>query len=133
MSPAERHTRIIELINELKTRSEEGNIIIVEGQKDKQTLEELGIHGDIQLATRNPLYILTEQLSQTKQEIIILTDWDRAGEKLAKQLTRHLQHFGTTPNTHIHHTLAGLVKKDIKDVEALGRYLHRLKHKTRHH
>jgi 5S rRNA maturation endonuclease (ribonuclease M5) len=127
MDKAERLERVIEVIEELKLRSLEGVVIVVEGRKDKRALRELGIRGTILLATRDSLFVFSEELSRLNREIIILTDWDRAGLRLARKLSAHLVSFGVVPDMRFHHLLSSLVRKEIKDVEGLCGYLHRLK------
>jgi 5S rRNA maturation endonuclease (ribonuclease M5) len=66
--------------------------IIVEGQKDKKSLESLGLKNIFTLS-KKPIFEIAEEISKTADEIIILTDFDKEGKKLygkiSKELTRN--------------------------------------------
>jgi len=64
--------------------------VIVEGKKDVIALKKHGINKIIKLTTK-PLYKLIEEISNTYNEVIILTDLDKEGKKLYKILRHNLQ------------------------------------------
>ncbi|RZN14759.1 MAG: toprim domain-containing protein [Methanosarcinales archaeon] len=130
MDKEKRLEHVKELIKELGICSLDGAVVVVEGRRDKHTLRNLGVAGRIVFATYDPIFSFSEKLSQMNNEIIILTDWDRAGEKLAKKLMQHLLSFGIVPNMRFHRLLSSLVRKDIKDVEGLDSYIDRLQYNT---
>ena len=68
-------------------------IIIVEGKKDKETLENLNIKNIFALNNK-PLYKFIEEISQITKEVIILTDLDKEGKKLYSILKKDLQKHG---------------------------------------
>ncbi|MFZ3383419.1 MAG: toprim domain-containing protein [Candidatus Methanoperedens sp.] len=124
----ERLEKLEEIILELKELVKAGAIIIVEGRKDAGSLRYLGINGDIQFASQQPLLDLTDSLSKTGKEIVILTDWDKKGSLVARKIIKHLSAYGIVPNTKIRLKLRSLSKKRIKDVESLNNYVNKLRY-----
>ncbi len=124
----ERLEKLEELILELQVMSDSGTIIVVEGRRDVESLRSLGIKGEIKLSSQRPLLEFTEVLSRCGQDIVILTDWDRKGGMVAHKIIDHLNYYGIMPNTDIRARIGFLVKKRIKDVESLGRYIGKLRY-----
>lgn len=124
----ERLEKLEELILELQDISDKGAIIVVEGRKDVESLRSLGIKGDIKLSSQQPLLDFTEVLSRCGKDIVILTDWDRKGGMTARKITDHLHTYSITPNTDIRARIGFLVKKRIKDIESLSRYVEKLRY-----
>ena len=118
----ERLEKLDGLILELQDMSDKGAIIIVEGRKDVESLRSLGINGEIKLSSQQPLIDITEQLSRRGKDIVILTDWDRKGG------IDYLQAYGIIPNTDIRGRIRFLVKKRIKDIESLSKYMGKLRY-----
>lgn len=125
----ERLERIDEIILELRTLSDSGAIIVVEGRRDADSLRSLGISGDIRLACSRPLLEFTEQLSKSGKEIVLLTDWDKKGGITARKIINHLLTYGIMPNTDLRSRIGSLVKKRIKDIESLNKYVNKLRNK----
>lgn len=71
--------------------------IIVEGNKDKAALEQLGITR-ITTLSKQPLFAVVEELAKTDKEIIILTDFDKKGKELYGTLKKHSEHVGLKVN-----------------------------------
>lgn len=124
----ERLRQIEELILELQALADGGAIIVVEGRKDAESLRFLGIKGEIRLASQLPLLELTELLSRSGKEIILLTDWDKKGGIVARKIIKFLLCYGIMPNTDIRSRIRVLVKKRIKDVESLNNYVNKLRY-----
>ena len=124
----ERLEKLEELILELKDLSDMEAIIIVEGRKDVESLRSLGINGDIKLSSQQPLIDITEQLSRCGKDIVILTDWDRKGGIVARKMIDYLQAYGIIPNIDIRGRIRFLVKKRIKDIESLSKYMGKLRY-----
>ena len=72
---------------------ESGILIIVEGFKDKQALNALGITNVFSL-DRMPLYKVVETVAKRAEECIILTDLDKEGKKLYSRLSHDLGQHG---------------------------------------
>ncbi|MCK4757060.1 MAG: toprim domain-containing protein [Thermoplasmata archaeon] len=108
--------------------------IIVEGRKDEQALRELGITGPVVVLNDGLSTIDTcTKLSGKYKKAVILTDWDRKGGQLARQLMDALEANDMHYNTDIRATISRLSKKDIKDVESLPSFLRRLEEKASGH
>lgn len=114
-------------MDEIKDRGELGGTIIVEGKRDERSLLELGIKGDIALATHFPLLSFAENVSEKGKEVVILTDWDKKGEELARRLSVYLRSMDAYPNDRLRRKLGLLVKKEIKSVEELSKYVKKLR------
>lgn len=126
----ERLERLEEVLLELNEYAHKGAILIVEGRKDADSLRCLGIKGEIRFATQQPLFDLSESLSNSKKEIVLLTDWDKKGELIAKKLMKHLLIHGIIPKTDIRSKLRSLSKKRIKDIESLNNYVNKLRYEV---
>jgi 5S rRNA maturation endonuclease (ribonuclease M5) len=124
----ERLEKLEELILELQDMSVTGAIIVVEGRKDVESLRSLGIKGEIKLSSQQPLLDFTEALSGCGKDIVILTDWDRKGGMVARKIIDHLHAYSIIPNTGIRTKIGFLVKKKIKDIESLSRYIEKLRY-----
>lgn len=135
MEDIDRLRKIEQIICEIKDLSRAGAVIIVEGKKDRDALNELGISDQISLASSPPLLNFAEDISRKTNQAIILTDWDSQGKKMAKKISAYLQASGTKPNNLIRNKIKKLVRKEIKDVEGLSGYVNnlRLEVYTRHY
>lgn len=127
----ERLEKLEELILQLQNLSKEGNVIIVEGQRDRRALRELGITGPIELGTKKSLLLFCEELARTYRNAIILTDWDRTGNRLAKLMEQYLMAVSVKVNTDIREKIQNLVQKRIKDVESLHTHISNLKNELK--
>ena len=117
--------QIEELLAELSKVAADGTPIIVEGIKDVNALKRLGIKGSIQkISGGNSLLNFVEGLSGSR-EIIVLTDFDRAGGELAKFIAKHAKTLGIEPVTEFRDKLKPLVRKNVKDIEGLAKFLQR--------
>jgi 5S rRNA maturation endonuclease (ribonuclease M5) len=123
----ERLEKLEELILQLQNQSNEGNVIIVEGQRDRRALRKLGITGPIELGTKKSLLLFCEELARTYRNAIILTDWDRTGNRLAELMEQYLMAVSVKVNTDIREKIQNLVQKRIKDVESLHTHISNLK------
>ncbi len=127
MRDEERLKRIELIIKELGEFSSNGATIVVEGRKDRRALRDLGIKGEIIFASRFPLFQFSENAADNSREIIVMTDWDKEGEMLARKISGYLTSFGCTPNMGIRLNLGALVKKEVIEVENLAGYIARLR------
>ncbi|MFH1322801.1 MAG: toprim domain-containing protein [Methanobacteriota archaeon] len=124
----ERLEKLEELILELMNLSDTGVIIVVEGRKDVESLRSLGVNGVIKLSSQQPLLDFTEKLSRSGKDIVLLTDWDRKGGMVARKIIDYLHAYSIIPNTDIRARIGFLVKKRIKDIESLNRYIRKLRY-----
>ncbi|RLI97735.1 MAG: hypothetical protein DRP00_03620, partial [Candidatus Aenigmatarchaeota archaeon] len=76
---------------EKEIRNVENSQIIVEGKKDREVLEKLGFKNVVEISGKS----LSEILKEIKKDsVILLTDFDSEGEKLAKRLYNFLKIYG---------------------------------------
>jgi len=116
--------QIEELLDELRKYSAEGVPIIVEGALDEKALRELGVGGDVFHVSgsgRTALNFLEGLPS--RPQIVVLTDFDRAGEELARFCAEHLRRLGIEPIVDLREKLKALLRKDIKDIQSLAKFL----------
>jgi 5S rRNA maturation endonuclease (ribonuclease M5) len=116
-----------DLIATLVEASEEGAAIIVEGVRDERSLRDLGVKGPIIRASRRPALVVAEEAARDYRVVVILTDWDRAGEELARRMELHLQGTGARVDTETREKLKRMVRREIKDVESLSRFVERVR------
>lgn len=120
--------RLSEEIEELKKFGEEGVPILVEGKKDEEALEKLGIEGNfIKVSgTSLKLFEIAELAANSSSKVIVLTDFDKKGNELAKRLSKDIQSLGSHPNLQIRNSIMGMTRRYIKDIESLPRHLSQL-------
>lgn len=115
--------QIEELLAELRENASSGIPIIVEGADDVRALGKLGVDGSLhKISGGTSLLNFIEGFSGSR-EIIILTDFDRAGDKLARFFAKHLKRLGVEPITEFRNKLKSLVRKDVKDIEGFASFL----------
>jgi 5S rRNA maturation endonuclease (ribonuclease M5) len=116
--------QIQELLNELEEHAARGVPILVEGPRDEEALRELGISGRILCVsgTRKTILNFLEGLVAHEQ-VVILTDFDRAGNELAKFCATHLKRLGSEPILEVREKLKALLHKDVKDIQGLAKFL----------
>ncbi|HMK46843.1 MAG TPA: toprim domain-containing protein [Methanocella sp.] len=123
----ERLEQIQQIIDELRDRSLCGAVVLVEGRRDREALELLGVRGEIVTTSHRQLLSLAEELARAGAEVIILSDWDDRGDEVARQVQIYLEADGIKPDLRIRDSIKGLVRKEIKDVESLYNYMERLR------
>ncbi|MDV3103145.1 toprim domain-containing protein [Thermococcus waiotapuensis] len=112
---AENYKRFLELIDKL--REFEG-AIIVEGPRDEVALRNLGVRAEIIRLSRLPLVEIALVASRYR-DVMILTDFDKKGEELAKKLLSYLEGYSCRVDAETRRELRKILKKDIKGVEEL--------------
>ncbi len=124
MIPPETLEEVQKLLDELREFSAQGVPIIVEGKNDSKALRDLDIRGpvvQISSSKKTALNFL-EGLSGHKQ-VVILTDFDRAGADLARFCEKHLQKLNVEPILDPRKKLKFFLRKGIKDIESLEKFL----------
>ena len=119
MDPSERLELIMEQLGFLDTLSED-HVIVVEGRKDVESLNNLGIEGDFMMVqvSGGPIRI-AECLWNNRSKAVILTDWDRRGDLLAEDLKRNMDSLQVRYNIDVRKELSHLCRPFCKDVESL--------------
>jgi 5S rRNA maturation endonuclease (ribonuclease M5) len=121
------------IIEELKICVEEGMPILIEGKKDEKALRELGIDGNFIKVSGSglKLFEIAEMAAQSSSKVIILTDFDKKGNELARRLSGDIQSLGSHPNLTIRRRIMGITRRYIKDIEGLPKYMNQLELKER--
>lgn len=127
MDECERLAELQLLLDELTTRALNGSVVLVEGRRDREALEALGVRGEVIMTSQKQLLTLCEELARAGSDVIVLSDWDERGEEVAGLLQTYLEADGLRPDLAIRDSLKRLVRKEIKDVENLHRYVGRLR------
>ncbi len=117
-----------EELEELRYSSEQGIPILIEGKKDEEALRELGIQGKFIRVSGSSLNLseIAYSVTRSSSKVIILTDFDRKGNQLAKRLHVEIQSLGCYPDLQIRRRIMGMTRKYIKDIESLPKYIQRL-------
>ena len=127
MDDAERLERLEALVEKLLDASAM-TPIIVEGKKDSRALSSLGITDNvIELNAGLSILSFCERLALEHREVVVLTDWDRKGGRLFRQLSDCFRSLGVTVDGKLRSDMAHLAKKGAKDVEGLPGFMRRLR------
>lgn len=102
--------------------AESGKIIIVEGKKDREALESLGIENIITL--KKPLYCIVEEVAEKSKGAVILTDFDKKGKELYGRLKKDLSRNGVKVDSHFREFLQKSTR--LSHIEGLKSYVERL-------
>lgn len=124
MTMEETLERIKELLDELEEYSARGVPIVVEGAGDEEALRELNMKGPIfQISSSKGTALNFLECLARYERVIVLTDFDRTGEELAKFCIKHLQRLGPRPIVDLREELRALLHKDIKEIQGLAKFL----------
>jgi 2,5-diamino-6-(ribosylamino)-4(3H)-pyrimidinone 5'-phosphate reductase len=124
MKREEYFLKLIETIDELKYESKSGIPILVEGKKDIVSLKKLGIDGNFTTVSRTPFFEIADELvKQGVKEVILLTDFDRAGKQHAREIIKELERKRIKVNKNIRRDIIKYGHGDLKDIESLYRYI----------
>jgi 5S rRNA maturation endonuclease (ribonuclease M5) len=115
--------QVEDLLNELREYAADGTPILVEGSRDVKALRELDVGGQIfRISSKKTALNSISDLANYKK-VVIMTDFDRTGDELAKFCAKHLQSLGPKPILDIRKKLKALLRKDVKDIEGLAKFL----------
>lgn len=115
---------LIKTIEELKEESKRGIPILVEGKKDIESLKKLGIYGNFITVSHTPFFEIADELvKQGVKEVILLTDFDRAGKHYAREIIEELETRGIKVNKNIRRDIIIYSHGSLKDIEGLYSYI----------
>ena len=131
MNDAERF-EALEGILELLQDMSGTHIALVEGNKDRRALDNLGLHDlqTIEVQREGGPLRAAERLSEMRRPAVILTDWDDRGNRIEQELRRQLDALCVDYDRVTRLRLRDICIKDIKDVESLDSFYERLRKKT---
>ena len=120
--------RLSLIVEELSYRVKRGTPILIEGKKDEEALNKLGIEGNIIKVSGSglKLFEVAEKAIESSSEVIILTDFDKKGDLLAKKLSNDIQSLGSHPDLNIRKNIMKITRRYIKDIESLPKHLKNL-------
>ena len=120
--------RLSRIVEELSSCVEQGMPILIEGKKDEEALKELGITGNIIKVSGSglKLFEIAEIAANTSSKVIILTDFDKKGDILAKKLSEDIQSLGSHPDLNIRKNIIKITRRYIKDIESLPKHMKQL-------
>ncbi len=113
---------LLEYIEELKELSSD-TPIIVEGKRDEEALRALGVEAEFHWVSSVPFHEFCDEMTRRYDEVIIFTDMDRAGKKLAKRLGTALSQRSVKIHAKYRPILLG--KLETHQVEDLAKRLER--------
>ncbi len=97
---------------------EEGAVILVEGKRDRQSLEDLGVPAWAIVEINQGNNLAEASASVDARKIILLTDLDRTGARLKRELHALLASEGKRVDTSFR---KGLLKLGVRHVEHLSK------------
>jgi 5S rRNA maturation endonuclease (ribonuclease M5) len=121
----------VRIFDELRTMSDTGTPIIVEGRRDEAALRRLGINGTVFClkARGEPRHDFLERLDGTSNAIV-LTDFDREGKKLETWLYKELSQRGIKSDLKLWSRIKSLARHDVRSVEELPKFLRALEQRS---
>ena len=131
MNDAERLELLEGILDELQEMSST-HTALIEGNKDRRTLDNLGLCDlrTIEVQREGGPLRAAEKVSESGRPAIILTDWDDRGNRIERELRIQLDALCVRYDTDIRTRLKDICIKDIKDVESLDSLYEKLKDVT---
>ena len=119
------------IFDELRSLSESGIPIIVEGRRDEAALRRLGVKGRIYClkARGESRHDFLERLDGTT-DAIVLTDFDREGKKLETWLYKELSQRGVKSDLKLWSRIRSLARTEVRSVEELPNFVRALEHRA---
>ncbi|MGA8665188.1 MAG: toprim domain-containing protein [Thermoplasmata archaeon] len=118
----------VELWQRLRVASTEpGTIVLVEGERDRRSVQRLGLAGPVVTVHRGRTLSETAQsLLHMARRVVILTDWDTEGGHLAHRLAEFLQPEHLELDLETRRRLARVLRGELVHVEGLYGWARRL-------
>jgi 5S rRNA maturation endonuclease (ribonuclease M5) len=125
MDERARFDALLVLLEELVEANDE-TPILVEGQRDVAALRELGCRGRLMtIHSGDPLPDVAERVAAETRAVILLTDWDRKGDRFFDDFTAALSHRGVRCNRAFRDKIPAYARAAFKDVESLPSFVAR--------
>lgn len=126
----EKEEKLTETLSMLAEESAKGTPILVEGKKDVEALNALGIEGPVVTVKTGGKSFLDVVLGLDRSKtskVILLLDFDRRGKQGTNRLRQIIEHAGIEVSLEFWRALLGSVGKDVQCVEGLESYVKNLK------
>ena len=129
----ERHEKLEEVVAKLVQEASKGKPIVVEGKKDAQALQQLGVTGKIftvKTGGKSFLEATAEIEMLGGSSVILLLDFDRRGKEGTARLKHDLERLKIKVDTRFWRDLQALAAREVQCIESLPAYLFTLKQKA---
>jgi 5S rRNA maturation endonuclease (ribonuclease M5) len=129
----EKLEKLEHLLAKLAEDAAKGKPIVVEGKKDAQALQDLGVEGAIitvKTGGKSFLESTTEIEKLGVDAVILFLDFDRRGKEGTLLLKRDLERAKIKAETRFWRELQALVGREIQCIESLPAYLNTLQQKA---
>jgi 5S rRNA maturation endonuclease (ribonuclease M5) len=129
----DRLEKIRQIILKLSEESAKGKPVVVEGKKDAQALQEIGVNGTVLMVKTGGKSFLqaTAEIERLgAKEVILLLDFDRRGKEGMERLQRDLERAKIKVNVTFWRMLKALMGHDVQCVESLPVYLVTIEYKA---
>ena len=130
----EKQEKLEQVIIKLAEEAAKGKPIVVEGKKDAQALQELGVDGPILKVKTGGKSFLEATMEIERLGVgmvILLLDFDRRGKEGTLRLKHDLERAKIKADTRLWQQLQALVGREIQCIESLPSYLGTLQQKTK--
>ncbi|MEM3555467.1 MAG: toprim domain-containing protein [Candidatus Micrarchaeia archaeon] len=101
-------------------------VVLVEGKRDKEALERIGVKNRIMVINMSPDRVC-ERVSKVADKAVILTDFDRTGEELCSRVEEELRAHNVLPNTEMRRKLQYIL--GLRNFEEIDRKLEEFREK----
>lgn len=113
------YEKLLNTLDKLK-----GCTLIVEGMKDEKALKSLGLKNIVRISGKPLIRVVQEvenkvEKKKAKKDVIILTDFDSKGRKLAARLRHLLQRYKIHPNSRLRGEVMKLGWNKIEDMNGI--------------
>ena len=130
----EKQEKLEQLMTKLAEEAAKGNPIVVEGKKDVQALQELGVNSAIVTVKTGGKSFLEATVEIERLgvgTVILLLDFDRRGKEGTLRLKHDLERARIKVNIRFWWELQALVGREIQCIESLPSYLGTLQQKAK--
>jgi len=130
----EKREKLEQLISKLAEEAAKGNPMVVEGKKDAQALQEVGVNGSVVTVKTGGKSFFEATMEIERLDVgmvILLLDFDRRGREGTLRLKHDLERTKIKVNTRFWRELQGLVGREIQCIESLPSYLLTLQQKAK--
>jgi 5S rRNA maturation endonuclease (ribonuclease M5) len=104
-----------------------GGSVLVEGPKDRLSVRALGMRAPVHEVNQGqPISEIAHRLERTGGRLIVLTDWDRAGGRLAQKVKEQLAEGPVRVDLEFRRRLARALRGEVVHVEGLAGWARRL-------
>ena len=114
------NTEIMKFSEEIKKLRDSNRLIIVEGKKDQESMNKLGL--DNVITINKPIFKIIDSINE--KEVVLLTDLDKTGRKLYSELKHNLQKKGIKIDNNFRNFL--IKETRLTNIEGIITYLNKI-------